>query len=507
MTLYLKYRPQTISELDLERVREQLTRLVASGRFPHAFLFSGPKGTGKTSAARILAKVVNCEKPRKSGEPCNKCGQCIAISRGQSLDVIEMDAASNRGIDDIRALRENIALSPNSARKKVYIIDEVHMLTTEAANAFLKTLEEPPEHVIFILATTDPQKLPATIHSRLTNIVFTKASEKEIGRQLRRVVRGEKLKIEDGVLSVIAKRVDGSFRDAVKVLESLIVGRRKITLRDAKALLLFGGEAVDEFAEALEKKDLEKSLGIIEDFAAGGGNVRNLVDGAIEKFRVKLLNGEEVVELLELLIETRAKIPLSPVSELPLEMLAVKWCASGHREFGGEKSVDDEDEEGDSGDRKEGATEGSKEDVFGGKGDMGVEGGVHENGKALTQASYFGGEACLTKEIWRKVVETVRSQNVSVDALLRAARPMGFDGKNLKIGVYYQFHKEKLEDQRNRMFLEDVLNGILGFPVRISCALTERTEPSVVQREESVDSLTRAADEDIISAAEEIFGS
>ena len=164
MTLYLKYRPQTIEELDLAKVRESLHSIGSSESIPHAFLFSGPRGSGKTSAARILAKLINCENPVKTKdgylEPCNKCDQCISINTSRNMDIIELDAASNRGIDDIRQLRERVALVPASAKKKIYILDEAHMLTTEAANALLKTLEEPPDHVLFILATTEPDKIP-----------------------------------------------------------------------------------------------------------------------------------------------------------------------------------------------------------------------------------------------------------------------------------------------------------------------------------------------------------
>src|SRR3990167_6143081 len=184
MTFYLKYRPQTLVDLDSTPVRESLIKIVESKSIPHAFLFSGPKGTGKTSAARILAKIVNCENPPAGGEPCNICDQCISIAKGENLDVIELDAASHRGIDDIRALRDAVKLSPAKAKKKVYIIDEAHMLTTEASNALLKTLEEPPSHVVFILATTNPEKLIETIRSRAVNINFRKATPPELASSL-----------------------------------------------------------------------------------------------------------------------------------------------------------------------------------------------------------------------------------------------------------------------------------------------------------------------------------
>src|SRR3972149_1568040 len=199
MTLYLKYRGQTLEEIDLQEVRESLKRLASSGKIPHALLFSGPKGSGKTSAARILAKIINCEstslKLRGPGkkEPCNKCFQCTSIIKGSNLDVVELDAASHRGVDEVRIIRDAVKLAPAKAENKVYIIDEAHMLTTEASNALLKTLEEPPEHVFFVLATTNPEKLSETIRSRTFNISFNKASVEEVVRSLQRVIRREKI--------------------------------------------------------------------------------------------------------------------------------------------------------------------------------------------------------------------------------------------------------------------------------------------------------------------------
>ena len=177
-SFYLKYRPQTIADLDLKSVREFFARLVKSGKTHHAYLFAGPRGTGKTSAARILAKIINCDKGR--GEPCNRCDACVAITRGNWPDLMEIDAASNRGIDDVRALRETVGLAPLRGRNKVYLIDEAHMLTPEAFNALLKTLEEPREEVVFILATTEPDKLPETVVSRCIRVNFNRASKEEL---------------------------------------------------------------------------------------------------------------------------------------------------------------------------------------------------------------------------------------------------------------------------------------------------------------------------------------
>ncbi|MEK7065675.1 MAG: DNA polymerase III subunit gamma/tau, partial [Patescibacteria group bacterium] len=191
MAFYRKYRPAVLSEVDNESVRAQLTSFLSKKKqdLPHAYLFTGPKGAGKTTAARLVAKIFNCEKPDKSGEPCGKCDACHLIAEARHLDVLELDAASNRGIDEIRALRDTIALAPSSAPYKIYIIDEVHMLTTEAFNALLKTLEEPPLHAVFVLATTDVHKVPATIISRCSHVSFARADPKALLNALRRIVK------------------------------------------------------------------------------------------------------------------------------------------------------------------------------------------------------------------------------------------------------------------------------------------------------------------------------
>jgi len=223
MVFYRKYRPQKIDELDSASVRDTL-HAVLQKDVPHAFLFTGPKGLGKTSTARIVAKVVNCERKKKgSVELCNECDQCVSITNGTNVDVLEIDAASNRGIDEIRELKEKIRLAPVAAKRKVYIIDEVHMLTTEAFNALLKTLEEPPSHAMFILCTTEAHKVPETIVSRCFQILFKPATEEELVRSFKRIVEGEKLNIDDEALKYIAYLADRGFRDGAKALEEVFL--------------------------------------------------------------------------------------------------------------------------------------------------------------------------------------------------------------------------------------------------------------------------------------------
>ncbi|MFI5241245.1 MAG: DNA polymerase III subunit gamma/tau, partial [Microgenomates group bacterium] len=272
MTLYLKYRPQNLDELDLVGVRDSLKKIISSKNIPHAFLFSGPKGTGKTSTARIVAKIINCEKGNLS--PCDKCEQCVSIMKGNNLDVIELDAASHRGIDDIRILRDAVKLAPTRAKKKVYIIDEAHMLTTEASNALLKTLEEPPSHVVFILATTNPEKLIGTIHSRTTNVNFTKATTEEIVRSLERVAKGEKVKVGTDVLEVVSKASGGAFRDGVKIFEQLLSEKIKLETEEVTEFLFKRkGFNLDEFIDLLAKKDVKGLLTSTQNFISTGVGV------------------------------------------------------------------------------------------------------------------------------------------------------------------------------------------------------------------------------------------
>ncbi|KKP47980.1 MAG: polymerase III subunit gamma and tau protein [Candidatus Woesebacteria bacterium GW2011_GWA1_33_30] len=317
MTYYLKYRPQTIEELDMQSVRESLTNIVKSGNIPHAFLFAGPKGTGKTSVARILAKIINCE---SKNPPCNKCEQCLSITNGNNIDIIEMDAASNRGIDDIRALKDTIRLTPSKAKAKIYILDEAHMLTIEASNALLKTLEEPPSHVYFILATTNPEKLIETVKSRTVLISFTKATPEETKRSLARIIKKEELKIKNEELNEIIKMSKGSFRDAVKLLEQFSKDSNFL-----KSIKLFD---VQDFLEVLLAKNLKEAIIKIENALRSGCTIVNTTEEILEKLQSKLIETEDrnLVTLIEYILEAQEFNKVTPIEELPLEVAIVKWC-------------------------------------------------------------------------------------------------------------------------------------------------------------------------------------
>jgi len=343
---YLKYRPQKISELDLTEIREGLSRVLSSGRIPHAFLFAGPKGTGKTSAARIIAKSVNCLAKRTGPnrfEPCNHCSLCQSITKGTALDLIEIDAASNRGIDDIRNLKEKIKLAPTEAKYKVYIIDEVHMLTTEAFNALLKTLEEPPLHAIFILCTTEPEKLPETIVSRCLRFNFRKGRPEEVIRSLKKIVRGEKLKIEKEALTEITKHVDGSFRDAQKLLEQLSLRKRKITVQMVQEEVgQSRGSRPETLLSFLVQGKTKKAIREVNHALEQGVDLKNYTKELLELLRLCLLksigcadktekevsfqlNRQQAVLLIALFERALRELKTAVIPQLPLEMAIIEY--------------------------------------------------------------------------------------------------------------------------------------------------------------------------------------
>lgn len=370
MVFYRKYRPQKISELDSEQVRNSLLTLISSKEIPHALLFTGPKGLGKTSAARIVAKIINCEVPRvpkvsrvargekargtrgthdtrdalSTIEPCNKCSQCVSITKGTNLDVLEIDAASNRGIDEIRDLREKIALVPSGAEKKIYIIDEVHMLTTEAFNALLKMLEEPPNHAMFILCTTEAQKVPETIRSRCFRVAFKRASEAELMRSLKRIVVAEKIAIDKEAMGEIAKSSDGSFRDASKYLEQAKAHAGKKKIIREHMLTLFGKSQNGlNVLILLKEKNLKDSLLSLNDAVEEGLNVKTWLEDSIamlhstllQKYnihsdevdtRLTTLTEEELKRIIQLFMRAHQELKTAVIPQLPVEIAIIEYC-------------------------------------------------------------------------------------------------------------------------------------------------------------------------------------
>ena len=290
VALYRQWRPQDFDALVGQKaVKTTLKNALASGKIAHAYLFSGPRGTGKTSMARILAKALNCEQG-PTAEPCGQCGNCQRIVQGTSLDVIEIDAASNTSVDNIRDLREQVAFTPAESRYKVYIIDEVHMLSTGAFNALLKTLEEPPAHAVFILATTDPQKVPATIQSRCQRFEFRRVTVDEIAEHLAMVAAGSGIEADADALRLIAIQAEGGMRDALILLDQCGVMAKRVTVANVREVLgIVGREALHELTEAIGRRQLPQALATLNLLLEQGKDVKQVLTELIEYLRALVL--------------------------------------------------------------------------------------------------------------------------------------------------------------------------------------------------------------------------
>ncbi len=309
-TLYLKYRPKKFEEiLWQDHVKLLISNAVKSGKISHSYLFSGPRGTGKTSVARILAKSVNCEHPVDGYEPCNTCDSCVEIDTGRTLDVIEMDAASNRGIDEIRSIRDRVSYMPSKLKYKVYIIDEVHMLTREAFNALLKTLEEPPEKTIFILATTEIQKVPETIISRCQVLEFRRIPPNLISSKLEEVCKAENIEYEIKALDHISKEASGGMRDALSMFEEIArFSNEKVTLEST--LFVLGNspiETVESYITSILDGNVDALIHVVDSIRNQGTDVMNFLRSVVEYSSDKIKEnglisiGKFAVDLIQIL--------------------------------------------------------------------------------------------------------------------------------------------------------------------------------------------------------------
>ena len=459
MVFYRTYRPQKIEDLDNEMVRQSLYAIFAKSNFPHAFLFTGPKGLGKTSAARIVAKIINCEKHKnlkgklteKEIEPDNKCKQCTSITNGNNLDVLEIDGASNRGIDEIRDLKEKINLSPFKASKKIYIIDEVHMLTTEAFNALLKTLEEPPSHAVFVLCTTEPQKVPETIASRCFKVNFTRATNDELVRSLTRIIKAEQIKVDSEALLEIANLSDGSFRDGTKILEEVSVfsGKKTITkdLVDTKYNTLGISKSVSEMLLSLEKKDVKKGLLICRELTKQGMDFKFFIEQLIQKLHSVLLFGigieksgdnlnfspDEIKKLFELLSSAYQETKNAILPQVPLEIAILEW-ANEKKTLGL-----------------------SQAESYVSQDNVAITPLTRVNPKVNGQASSFFAE----------FIDEVKNHNHLVAGVLRSCTAEAVLNGKLNIMANSRFHKEKLEETKTLSLLEEAASKILGKKVEI----------------------------------------
>lgn len=525
---YRKYRPQKLADLiGQEHVRETLLASLESGKIGHGYLFSGPRGSGKTSTARILAKALNCEvyakdkKNHKYGEPCNKCNACREITDGSYLDLIEIDAASNRGIDEIRDLRDKIKLSPVLGRFKVYIIDEVHMLTTEAFNALLKTLEEPPAHAIFILCTTLAEKLPQTIISRLLRFNFKRASASDLSGAITKIAKHEGIKIDKEAISAIAKVADGSYRDALSILDQLSVGKT-ILEKDVKtAYRLTSARALLGFLEAVFDGDLKASVLKVEEIGATHDVPTFIIDAILLLKKLLFLKiGASVLEvseytadeleelaakasydqiqnLMKLFLVAEGETRLYPLPEIALTLAVCKFLPEaeigvGSVSFPRQPKL---------------PAVGNPSTVTGGKkervGDANPDTNIARSEKNIKISKKEAKSLAELEAKWGEFLAKVRPLNAHVVALLRSTRPSAFDGANLVLEVFFKFHKEKLEEPKIMNLLCEILEKVLGKPVSLKFILANRE--SRPTKTVTVSDVAEIGDDELSKMAAEIF--
>ncbi len=504
MSWYRTYRPKHFRDLHIAPVRETFLRMMESGSFSHAYLFSGPKGTGKTSAARILAKVLNCEKNREAinvfldakktkkipfVENCGACGTCIGIEGGSSLCVSEIDAASNRGIDDIRALRERIGLVPGDGVMSVLIIDEVHMLTTEAWNALLKILEEPPAHVVFLLATTDAQKIPNTILSRCTRIQYRKANQEELVSRLSQIAVAQGITISTQDLARIARASDGSFRDGVKLFEQIANGAVAVTPAAVDAVLGEGsGRLAADLLRALLTKDAVRVVALIEEVHT------HQLDGVVLQKEVLSLLHEQFFAyardkdprsamLLPLLKALGVGIePLAPIPWLPFEIALLEQVTDPQTNRSTEQQTNRSTEQ-----QIHRTTDKQIHRTTDKQIHRTTEKQIHRqtdpqiSGKEGFSLSH---EDLLSQ--WSALCARVRAKSTPVEGLLRSLQPQEIKDGVLTLSAAYAFHKEQLAADRNIRVLEDALAAQFGVRIRILVQLGDRAKKAAVLPESNI---------------------
>ncbi len=491
LSLYRKWRPQNFEEVvGQNHIKTTLINALLSNRIAHAYLFTGPRGVGKTTIARILAKAVNCLKP-KNGEPCNNCSTCKEITEGKSLDLIEIDGASNRGIDEIRELREKIKFTPHSSKFKVFIIDEVHMLTKEAFNALLKTLEEPPAHAIFILATTEVSKIPATVLSRCQRFNFSKLSLSQIIEELEKIVKEEKIKASKETLRVIASYSEGAMRDAVNILDQVSsFGNKTVESELVESILgLANIKIVKDLLKKMVLGETGESFRIINEVLEEGIDINLLIDTLIEKTRDLLflkiggletfLNYEEnelkdlkelalkaevskLAKSIEILSDAKQKTKFSTPLQLPLELAILEI---GEEEKKPELETKPEKEE-----PAAKVLEPEKRETGGSPKEIRLS---KENSDILSSV----------KNNWQKIVEELKSYNHSLSVCLKTAKPERIENNTLLLGFDFSFHKDKIQSLTNKRIVEDVIKKVTGKFIPIRCFVNPKKakEKSVIE--------------------------
>jgi len=517
-SLYRKWRPQTFEDIiGQKHITQTLINAISLNRISHAYIFSGPRGVGKTTTARILAKSLNCEKG-PTPHPCNKCERCIRITNGYSMDVMEIDGASNNGVDSIRELRNKVNFAPAEGRYKIYIIDEVHMLSQGAFNALLKTLEEPPPHVIFIFATTDPHKIPSTILSRCQWFNFRRISLADIVAKLKMIVKDEKLNIDDKTLNIIARSSTGSMRDAESALDQIIAYCGKdITSQSVREVLgIIEEEVFFEFLEAIIKNDTLKGIEIINRTSDLGEDasqfIKNLMEyvhnlslakicqkeilnlkGIFTEDRERLLKQSKTIKLEKLfnivnyLAEAERKMRYTRHPWILLEMLVIKFTAGENYSL---KEVEEKKDEYflDFSTKKDVSVSGKKNAVA--REEVPPKKKIRDKVKTKEDSSIQAKEVSTDldfNQAWTTILNKIKKTKMAVYSFIIANNLVTIENDKLIIGFNkkYTFHKESLEKQNNKILLQDLIKEETGRVLAIECIINDNgKEDSFLEAEQ-----------------------
>jgi DNA polymerase III subunit gamma/tau len=495
--LYRRYRPQTFSAIvGQEHVTRTLRNAIASGQVAHAYLLSGVRGTGKTSIARLIAKGVNCPNA-KDGEPCDRCETCVAIREGRFLDLIEIDAASNRGIDEMRDLRDKVRFAPSMGQYKVYVIDEAHQLTTEAFNALLKTLEEPPPHAMFILATTESQKIPATIVSRTQRFDLRRIPHKGIVAQLAKIIEQEKLSADPAALDAIARHAQGSLRDAESMLDMIIAfANGAITLKEVDDLL--GASDWEETAalfDAFAAADAAKGVELIGRLVDDGRDLRLFVRRAIEHARALVftratgstpeavseqmatklraqaqgLSLDQLAKIAKRLIETEQHLRTSEGTPLPLELAILDLVTSTGKAVPPPEPKRETDRPVAIRPTSSSVTRAEpRRDVPRGSVVALAERRVVTETVVTIGAASPAVKLENVRKAWGELVDRAKERSIGKAAQLAKAEPLAIEGATIVIGFGEEFARLLWQEKR-RAELEQDLSEILKATIRVKC--------------------------------------
>ncbi len=486
ISLYRKYRPNNFDNLvGQDHVKNTLVNAIKGDSIAHAYLFTGPRGTGKTSTARLIAKALICNNLKDDYEPCDECEFCKDIVDARLIDLIEIDAASNRGIDEVRDLKEKIKFAPSRAKYKVYIIDEVHMMTKEAFNALLKTLEEPPAHAYFILATTEIHKIPDTIISRCQRFDFKRISEKCLMTRLSYIAQKENVEADAEALAIISHYVNGGLRDAIGLFEQLTTDK-KLTHEHVKEILaVTDNNLLENLLNCLINNETNKALKTINNVYGQGSDLKQFTHEIIELLRKKMLenissNKEEADKYLRMIeIFQKAQQNLeSSIPQLSLEIAVIK--IAGPVEIVNKEKVTEEKFEKVVVEKKENRDHKK----------------IEENSSEISLE--------LIKDNWPRITERIKTPSLRMS--LKSAVPVNLKDHDLTLELATKFHKDKIMESESRVELEKTIKDVLNFAVKIIGQLKSLDIKPVVKESKSLPVNSAPKEDESLDKALEIFG-